>query len=478
MRKVAKSVNFCTYVREKLCNFAQLLKNTIIMKYFVHRSNRFFSVLATVMFMLCAVTAWGDETLFDVNFKDEASETISTSSSGAAFVAKTYDGYNMSFGVKSGKDIDVTSGTGIDFKSNNCETYQCLAIPMTLTKGNVVTATITLKSSGAVKYKWVSGSLPATPSFSSPSTCSPSGQTNTLTYTPSAAGNYVLYLGRSGAGNGSQYIESIVITQVATTCTAPTALAKSSVTAKGATLTVTDAVEDASDYEFYVSTSSTAPTAESTATHTATSSKSIVITSCVANTTYYAWARSKCSSSNKSDWVALTGSTFTTSTVSADYHLTNVTKTSGATSGIGGSTFTAVFAAASGYSLPTPTVTIDGNTATSGTDYTWTAGTGTLTIPANKINGNIVITLNSAAAAPSSVAIGDNWLWFEGETMMLTATPTGGNGPITYQWYKGGKADGNAIDGATNATFSKTCAFEDAGSYYCKVTCGGTQSTW
>ncbi len=62
--------------------------------------------------------------------------------------------------------------------------------------------------------------------------------------------------------------------------------------------------------------------------------------------------------------------------------------------------------------------------------------------------------------------------------MTLTATPTGGNGPITYQWYKGGKADGNAIDGATNATFSKTCAFEDAGSYYCKVTCGGTQSTW
>ena len=57
-----------------------------------------------------------------------------------------------------------------------------------------------------------------------------------------------------------------------------------------------------------------------------------------------------------------------------------------------------------------------------------------------------------AYVAPSSVAIGDNWLWFAGETMTLTATPTGGNGPITYQWYKGGKADGNAIDGATNAT--------------------------
>ena len=84
-----------------------------------------------------------------------------------------------------------------------------------------------------------------------------------------------------------------------------------------------------------------------------------------------------------------------------------------------------------------------------------------------------------ACVAPSSVAIGGNWLWFAGETMTLTATPTGGNGPITYQWYKGGKADGNAIDGATSATYTKTsCTCADAGSYYCKVTCGGTQSTW
>ena len=158
-------------------------------------------------------TCGGGGTLFNVDFTDETTETISTANSGATFVAKTYDGYNMSFGVKSGKDIDVTNGTGIDFKSNNCEPYQCLAIPLSLTKDNEVTATITLKSSGTVKYKWVSGSLPETPSFSSPSTYSPSSATNTLTYTPSSAGNYVLYIGRSGSGNGSQYVESVVITQ-------------------------------------------------------------------------------------------------------------------------------------------------------------------------------------------------------------------------------------------------------------------------
>ena len=260
-------------------------------------------------------------------------------------------------------------------------------------------------------------------------------------------------------------------------CIAPTALAAASPTAKGITLSVTDA-NNVNNYEFYVSTSSTAPEAGATATHSVSSAKSLTITNLVAGTTYYAWARSVCGVSNKSGWTALTGTTFTTSTVSADYHLTNVTKSSGATSGIGGSTFTAVFAAVSGYSMPTPTVTIDGNTATSGTDYTWTAGTGTLTINANKINGDIDITLNSAPSAPSSAVISGTYHYFPGDNISLTVTPSGNNGPTTYQWYHGGKADGNAIDGATSATYTKnSCAFADAGSYYCKVTCNET-SIW
>ena len=257
---------------------------------------------------------------------------------------------------------------------------------------------------------------------------------------------------------------------------APTALAAASTTAKGTTLTVTDAA-NTNDYEFYVSTSSTAPTSGTSASYTVTSGKSKTITDKYAGTTFYAWARAKCGS-NKSDWTALTGNTFTTSTVSVTHTLTNVTKTSGATSGVGGSTYTAVYSANTGYSMPTPTVTIGGNTATSGTDYTWTSGTGTLTIPANKITGDIVITLNSVPHAPTSATISGAWHYFPGENISLTVTPTGNNGPTTYQWYKGGKADGNAISGATSATYTKNaCAYEDAGSYYCKVTCNGT-SIW
>ena len=138
-----------------------------------------------------------------------------------------------------------------------------------------------------------------------------------------------------------------------------------------------------------------------------------------------------------------------------------------------------------GQNDPTSTsvLTITGGTFNSLTSITGSSTT--VVVGSSNDNNNyqvsavsVTFTEAPACVAPSSVAIGDNWLWFAGETMTLTATPTGGNGPITYQWYKGGKADGNAIDGATNATFSKTCAFEDAGSYYCKVTCGGTQSTW
>lgn len=315
-------------------------------------------------------------------------------------------------------------------------------------------------------------------SFTTSSTRATTLATSSKSYTIPAGspliGVSTIYCWRSTSNTIN--VTSLTITRPAG-CDAPSALAKSSVTAKGVTLTVTDA-NDINDYEFYVSTSSTAPLAGATATHTVTSNKSKTITNLVAGTTYYAWARSKCGASNKSDWVALTDDKFTTSTVTVTHILTNVTKSSGAETA-GGSDYTAVFAAASGYSLPTPSVTIDGAAKTSGTDYTWTAGTGTITIPANKINGNIVITMNSAATAPTNVAISGTYHYYPGETISLTATPTGGNGPKTYQWYHGGTADGNAISGATSATYSKaSCVVGDAGSYYCKVTCGGSASRW
>ena len=338
--------------------------------------------------------------------------------------------------------------------------------PGTISKGTLSGCTMRLTASGSPAsnntWYWQASSTGTS--------TSESGATKDVT-TP---GTYYI---RSFYSTGSCWsdAQSITVTAADLTPAAPTALAASSVTAKGVTLTVTDAA-NTNDYEFYVSTSSPAPGGSTPATHSS-NTKSITITNLYAGTTFYAWARAKCGS-NKSAWTALTDDSFETSTVSAAYHLTNVTKTSGATSGIGGSTFTAVFSANTDYSMPTPVVTIGGNSATSGTDYTWTAGTGTLTINADKINGDIDITMSSPAAAPSSVSITGNYHIYPGETLELTATPTGGNGPKTYQWQKYMGSKWTDLDGETSNTYTKaSVTTSDVGHYRCIVTCAGTLST-
>lgn len=208
----------------------------------------------------------------------------------------------------------------------------------------------------------------------------------TVTVTFSSAQRYVQIC--KAASNGKQMnIKSITVYTASPSCTAPTGLSAGSLTAKGATFTVTDAA-NTNNYEFYVSKSSTAPTAETEATYTSTD-QTKVVTDLVAGTQYYAWVRSKCSASNKSDWVS--GGYFTTNTVTVTHTLTNVTKTSGAESA-GGSDYTAEFAASSGYTLPDAvTVTVGGSDVTA--NCTWDQGTGTLTIPAAQITGNITITV-------------------------------------------------------------------------------------
>ena len=406
-----------------------------------------------------------DGTLYSLTVKSATYSVPATTETNMVSDYATVSGGGAYIGNKNGsagKAQVTTTGSGTVY-FNGADGYLKLVLDCPIQTGDVLTFT---NGSGSNQI-----------CFTTTNSRSTDYTTVSNSYTFPAAFNNVstIYVWRTSGS--STYLHDLTITR-SSSCTAPTALAAASTTAKGTTFTITDGA-NTNDYEFYVVTSSGTPASNVTPTHT-TTNKTLTITDCIAGTTYYAWVRSKCSESNKSDWVALTGNTFTTLQVTVTHTLTNVTATSGATgaNAAGGSDYTAVFAAVLGYSLPAPAITIDGNAAESGTDYTWTQGTGTVVIPANKITGDIVITIASAAAAPSSVAIGDNWLWFAGETMTLTATPTGGNGPVTYQWYKGGKADGNAISGATSATFTKTCAFEDAGSYYCKVTCGGTQSTW
>ena len=163
------------------------------------------------MLIVAISTSWADETLFDVDFSQVTSEEIKGSGSSAEFVAKTYQGYDMSFGVKSDKKVNMT-GSAMEFSSNNLNAYSCIAIPLTVTANKQITVTVTLASAGKIKYEWKTGALPSTPPSLSGTTYSTSSTTNTFEYTPTGT-SCVLYLGRSGSSDGSKTVTRIVITQ-------------------------------------------------------------------------------------------------------------------------------------------------------------------------------------------------------------------------------------------------------------------------
>ncbi len=114
---------------------------------------------------------------------------------------------------------------------------------------------------------------------------------------------------------------------------APTNFTAGSISATGATFTITDAA-DAASYDIYYSTESTAPTSGTAATTTSTS-KTKEVTGLTAATTYYAWVRSVCDASHKSAWVALNpgGDTHTFATSCVAPATVNVTATVNEVSG-------------------------------------------------------------------------------------------------------------------------------------------------
>ena len=121
--------------------------------------------------------------------------------------------------------------------------------------------------------------------------------------------------------------------EACSTPAAPTNFTAGSISATGATFTITDAA-DAASYDIYYSTSSTAPTSGTDATTTSTS-KTKEVTGLTAATTYYAWVRSVCDASHKSAWVALNpgGDTHTFATSCVAPTTVNVTATVNEVSG-------------------------------------------------------------------------------------------------------------------------------------------------
>lgn len=81
--------------------------------------------------------------------------------------------------------------------------------------------------------------------------------------------------------------------------------------------------------------------------------------------------------------------------------------------------------------------------------------------------------------APSSVSISGTQNYTEGQTISLSATPTGGTGTPSYQWFKHSTDAGDAISGAISSTYTKaSCVPEDAAAYYCRVSTGSGCETF
>lgn len=405
--------------------------------------------------------------LFNVDFSDETDETISTTEESAVFVSKTYDGYGMSFGVKAKKDIKITKGTGLVFENNNYSNYSCLAIPLTLTANNEVTVAITLAKKGKIKYGWRTGILPETPSAPEGTTYSTEETTNTIKYTPTTAGTYVLYLGRSGSSSGHQ-VKSIEITQSASSSGGETPDPDQPGTGG-------DGDSDGCTKIFWF-----ANDADATAAGVEN------------NTTTFSGANSGNNSASgsitidgKSYSVTKRGGTNNTSiTFSVPANKVGTLYGLAITSSSSGAARTLTLTNTASYSKTQSTST---SQSVAG-EFTFTdmpAGSYTLAWGGNGAECMLCLKLCDADApsctAPTNVAISGAWDKFGGETISLTATPTGGAGDYSYQWQKYyGSTWNNITDNATATTANlvyENCDGSHSGTYRCVVSTGTDCST-
>jgi hypothetical protein len=126
---------------------------------------------------------------------------------------------------------------------------------------------------------------------------------------PSGANQYVAFRHTGGGTSRSIRLDDINV-ELIPSCVEPTAIVVSNITNGGATVAWTaPATVPANGYEYFYSTTNTAPTAATVASGSSTG-VSTAISGLTANTTYYLWVRSVCTTSTSSAWSLM--ATFTT----------------------------------------------------------------------------------------------------------------------------------------------------------------------
>ena len=133
----------------------------------------------------------------------------------------------------------------------------------------------------------------------------------TVTFTPPpSAALYVRFNAAWSTGDYWLHFDDVAISQgAAPSCLSPTGLVASAVTASSATVTWTASTSTPVDgYDYYYSTSSTAPDGTTVASgSTAAGVVTTNLSGLTDNTQYYVWVKSKCSSSDISGWSPASG---------------------------------------------------------------------------------------------------------------------------------------------------------------------------
>ncbi|MDP9961292.1 GEVED domain-containing protein [Chryseobacterium lathyri] len=164
----------------------------------------------------------------------------------------------------------------------------------------------------------------------------------------------------------------------APSCLPPSGLTLGAVTPTSAAISWTaPSSVPAGGYDVYYSTSPTAPTAATVPSQTITTGTSATLSPLTANTAYYIWVRSRCSTSDQSSWIGpvnvFTGyCTPTGGSSSTSYYLKTITTTGGITNlNYSANSYTAyVNNSATVFSgLPTNTITMNLNSGTSTYNY-------------------------------------------------------------------------------------------------------------
>lgn len=304
---------------------------------------------------------------------------------------------------------------------------------------------------------------------------------------PSGSNKYVAFKNGLGGTYRAIYLDNIFFEAIPS-CDYPTAVSSVITSTTSATVSWTaPGVPPANGYEYYLSTSNTAPDATTAVTGSSTTT-SVDLSNLTAETYYYIWVRSSCSDTEKSTWS--TGYSFFTGhcipsagSSSTSYYLNNISTTGAMTNlSYTASSYSAYVDQSSSnitsypggvinYSLASSTtatyyyyIWIDwnndldfgdtGETVLATTSYAAT-NSGTLTIPAGTATGNYKVRIASSESgaitpcgpapygnyvdfklviteAPAPITItGDNTLC-GGESTTLTATSN--DTTYTYTW--------------------------------------------